>query len=87
MFPFGENSRDMDAVEQFEEALNTGQHWLTIVPHRNSDGSVDMEVNLHGHFLATAASESPEDVREGLVELFRGVALALQQGALAANSG
>ena len=58
---------DVDGITQIEEALNRKQRWLSIVPRRNADGSVDLVVNIHGHSLAAAAGESPEDVREGLL--------------------
>ena len=63
----------MEAIEQIEATVNRGQQWLCVVPTRNSDGTVALIVNIHGHFAATAASDAAGAVGEALAGLRDGM--------------
>ena len=46
------------------------QDWLSITTERNSDGTVLLVIDIHGHFGALAASDSPEAVADAIRCLF-----------------
>ena len=55
------------------------QHWLTITPERNSDGSVLLVIDIHGHFGTLAAGDEPEAIRSAVDCLFDAMAEHVKQ--------
>ena len=70
-----------DIADRFAESLNGAQQWLSITPIVENDGQVEIVIDIHGHFAASAQEATPLALCAALAAFFDSMATQAKHAA------